>query len=419
MAAERNDIEKVLGLDRKQRRRGVLLAVVLLVAAVAAGGWYWMRGTPQDHGAGYVTAAVTRGDLTVTVTATGTVEPTNLVEVSSELSGTVRSVNVDYNDTVTKGEVLAELDTDKLEAALAHSQATLDVRQAKVAEATATVAETQAQYERTRQLAERDYSSVQALQAATAALARARAAADVARADVEVAQADLRTDEANLAKAKIRSPINGVVLERNVDVGQVVASSLQAPVLFTIAEDLRQMELWVDIDEADVAAVRVQHKATFTVDAYQGRTFPAEIAQLRYAPYTVDGVVTYRAVLSIDNSDMLLRPGMTATAEIVVARVSDALLVPNAALRFSPPVAQESSGKSGGGLLGLLISRPSLKTGTPAPAAADGTRTIWVLRDGKAVPVQVRTGQTDGLKTVVLDGGLKAGDRVITDVAGA
>jgi HlyD family secretion protein len=411
------DIEKVLEEAQAHgwRRRATL--AVFVAFAVALAGWFWVVRVSQSDKFAYVTEQVARGDLVVTVTATGTVEPTDLVEISSELSGTVRRVYVDANDRVTAGQVLAKLDTEKLEAALAHSKAALEARYARVAEAEATVAETHAQYERIKELAERNAASIQSLQAAEAAHARADAAAEVARADAKVAEADLAIDETNLAKACICAPIGGVILLRNVDVGQIVASSLQAPVLFTIAADLSEMELRVDIDEADVGAVQVGQKARFTVEAHQGRSFPAEIAEVSFAPQTIEGVVTYEAILSIDNSDRQLRPGMTATAEITVNEINAALLVPNSALRFAPPAEPTDTGSGGGGLLGLLIRNPHNENrSVPAAPEADGTRTIWTLRDDVATPAKVRTGPTDGQSTVILDGDLTEGDPVITDL---
>lgn len=417
MATDQRDINEVLSAAHAPRRRRKL-ALAAMAALVALGAWAWLRPSPDAAADAYVTAPVLRGPLTVTVTATGTVEPTNLVEISSELSGTLRAVNVDHNDPVTVGQELAQLDTDKLEAALSHSRAALDARRARVAEAEATVNEARQQYARIAALAERAVVSEQSLQAAQATLARAEASVAVAKADAKVAEADLRTDETNLAKACICSPINGVVLERNADVGQIVASALQAPVLFTIAEDLRQMELRVDVDEADMGVVTVGAEASFSVEAHQGRSYPARIAELRYAPQTIDGVVTYQAILSIDNSDLSLRPGMTATAEIVVARVADALLIPNAALRFAPPEAEEE-GEKGGGLLGLLLPRrPSDQPASPRDAGA-GARTVWALKDGAAVPVTVDTGATDGAMTAIAAGPLAAGDKVIIDMDAA
>ena len=412
------DIDAALDLApaRAPMWRRLGFAAALLAGAVGAGLWLTVGGGPTPDP--FVTEVLSRGPLTVTVTATGTVEPTNLVEISSELSGMVREVLVDHNDAVEIGQRLARLDTAKLDAQLAHARASLAARLARVAEAEATLREATDQHERVSALADRNFSTVQARDAAVANLRRAEAAVAVSRADADVARADLLLDETNLAKACICSPIRGVVLERNVEPGQIVASSLNTPILFTIAEDLAQMALRVDVDEADMGLVRVGQSARFTVEAYQGRSFPAAISELRYAPQTIDGVVTYEALLTIDNAELLLRPGMTATAEIIVAQVDDALLVPNAALRFTPPPVAEDA-KSGGGLLGLLIPR---RPGAAAPGAtpkidAEGWRTIWSARDGETAPIKVRVGASDGLRTEILDGPLAPGDRVITDLA--
>ncbi|MDH3263966.1 MAG: efflux RND transporter periplasmic adaptor subunit, partial [Paracoccaceae bacterium] len=291
MPSDKSDIAEILAAARPKHRARRLVLGLLALAVLGGAGWYFYARGAGEADTRYLTAAVERGGLTVTVTATGTVEPTNMVEISSELSGTVRVVNVDSNNSVSKGQILAELDTEKLEASIARSRATLEARRARVAEAEATEAEAAADYARIKALADRSVVSLQVLQSAEATRARAEAAARIARADARVAEADLRYEETNLLKACICSPIDGVVLGRNVDVGQIVASSLQAPVLFTIAEDLSQMELRVDIDEADVGAVQVGNRATFTVEAHQGRVFPAEIAEVLYAPQTVEGVV--------------------------------------------------------------------------------------------------------------------------------
>lgn len=411
------DAELDLAPRRNPVWRRLGLAAALVASAVGAGLWLAGGGPAPEP---FVVEAVARGPLVVTVTATGTVEPTNLVEISSELSGTMRAVLVDHNDRVEVGQQLAQLDTAKLDAQLAHAhaRASLAARLARVAEAEATLREASDQNDRVAALADRNVSTVQARDAAVANLRRAEAALAVSRADADVARADLLLDETNRAKACICSPIRGVVLERNVEPGQIVASSLNTPILFTIAEDLAQMELRVDVDEADMGAVRVGQPAQFTVEAYPGRRFPAAISELRYAPKTIDGVVTYEALLTIDNAELLLRPGMTATAEIVVEQVDDALLVPNAALRFAPPAEAEET-KSGGGLLGLLIPRrPGASAPSAAPSAdAEGWRTVWVPREGVATPVKVRAGASDGLRTVILEGSLAPGDLVITDMA--
>jgi HlyD family secretion protein len=395
------------------KSRYIIWAAITAAVVVLVG--YWLLvGFGSAGQVRYLTNDITRGDLTVIVTATGTVQPTNTVDVSSELSGVIRKVLVDYNASVKAGEPLAELDTDKLKAQVDHANATLNAAKAKVDEAKATVAEQKLTYERKQHLLARQATSQQDLDAAKAAYDRAIAGLGSAKAQVAVAEADLRVNETNLAKACICSPVNGIVLERAVEPGQTVATSLQAPVLFVIAEDLKQMELQVDIDEADVGSVREGQEAFFTVDAYPDRTFPARIEQLRYGSEEVEGVVTYKAVLRVDNEALLLRPGMTATAEIVVKRVKDALLVPNAALRFSPPSEKASEAPQQSLISMILPRRPSFRK----PSEREGTgadRVLWVLRDGAPADVPVTVGATDGARTEILGGDVKAGQPVIVD----
>ncbi|MGC9370295.1 MAG: efflux RND transporter periplasmic adaptor subunit [Paracoccaceae bacterium] len=415
MTQPKTDIDDIVraGSARRPLRRALWLVLLL---ALGAGGWLWWAGGSSEGERRYETVEAALAPVVVTVTATGTVEPTNLVEISSELSGTLREVLVDYNSTVKAGQELARLDTDKLEASLEHARASLAARKARVAEAEATLKEARDNYERMVELDRRGIVSLQDFRAAEAAYARAQAALKSAEADQSVAEADLKVEEANLAKACICSPIDGVVLDIDADPGQIVASSLQAPVLFTIAEDLRRMELRVDIDEADIGKVEVGDPAEFTVEAYQTRRFPAVISELRYASETVDGVVTYKAILSIDNDELLLRPGMTATADIIVERIDEALTVSNAALRFAPPAEPEEDEAEGRGLLGMLIKPPSVAPATRVTVSPEGWRTLWVLRDGEMQPVEVRTGETDGMVTEITEGGLAPGDRVVVDI---
>jgi len=417
MSAKRQqDVAAELGLgetSRNGRRWGRWLAMVLAGAAIAAAAVLWL-GLGDEASPQYRTVAAQRGPLTVRVTATGSVQPTNVVDISSELSGIVRTVKVDYNDRVKVGQALAELDTDKLEAEVAHSRATLLARQADVAEAEARVAEKRSEYRRVQRLQEKNFSSQADLDTAKAAYQTAQAALASARAEVAVAQANLDVDETNLKKACICSPIDGIVLTRQVEPGQTVASSLQAPVLFTLAEDLAKMELEVDIDEADIGKVEEGQRASFTVEAFPTLELPATIKELRYAPETVGGVVTYKAVLAIDNSDLILRPGMTATAEITVAHLEQALLVPNAALRFAP-VEQETAPESGSVLRKIFPHRPQRPRARAAAAGEHGERPLWVLRDGSAQAVTVTPGASDGSMTEILEGGLRPGDAVIVD----
>lgn len=401
------DIARTLGLGGRGGGRRWWVAAVLVAAAVVAGGWFLLRGNLTADKVQYDTATVSRGDFRVTISATGTVEPTNLVEVSSELSGTLKTVEVDFNDEVEVGTVLARLDTTKLEAQVAIAKASLDAAIARVAVAQASLDTARANYEIMRDLEARGVTTHQDLVAQQASFSRAQAELQSAQADRSLSEANLDLYKLDMAKACICSPIKGIVLDRAADPGQIVAASFSAPVLFTLAADLKQMQLQVDIDEADIGRVAVGNAAEFTVDAYPDRSFPAEISEIRFAPETVDGVVTYKAILSIDNSSMLLRPGMTATAEIVVAEVADALVVPNAALRYAPPRESESS-EDRSGLLGMIM--PHRPTGS---AAADA-KTVWALAGGIPREVPVRTGDSNGQVTQILGEALSEGDLVIT-----
>lgn len=392
------------------QRRG-LKWVAIAISAILLVVLIWFFGG-NSNAVSYVTEPVTRGSLTVIVTATGSVQPTKKVDVSSELSGTVRRVLVDYNSPVQADQVLAELDTDKLVATLNSYRAKLAAAQAKVAEAEVTAGEKERELARNVALAKTQAVSTRDNDQALAARDRAITSLASARADVKVAEADVQINEANLTKASIRSPINGVVLTRSVDPGSTVASSLSAPILFSIAEDLKKMELRVDVDEADVGKVRVGQSATFGVDAFPDRKFPAAIRDVRYASETTQGVVTYKAVLTIDNSELLLRPGMTATAEIKVTEVKDALLVPNASLRYAPPAASTTASRS---LLSrLLPGPPAFRAAAPREDTGQN-RTVWILRDGEPAPVKVVTGSSDGKRTEVQSGDLQVGQAVIVD----
>jgi HlyD family secretion protein len=386
----------------------VLIALGVVLVAVLAYWYFAGTGTTEIT---YTTQPIVRGDLAVNVRATGTIEPTDQVDISSELSGTVRSVYVDYNDTVKKGQVLAELDTETLDAQIASSRATRGAREAKVRELQATVSETKAAHDRAKTLRERQFLSAAGLEQARAAYDRAVASLGSARADVQTAQADLKAKQTNLGKATIRSPISGIVLDRNVEPGQTVASSLQAPVLFKLAQDLKRMQLEVDIDEADVSQVQKGDNATFWVEGFPEKTFPAQITAVRYSSETVAGVVTYKAILTIDNSELLLRPGMTATADIRVEDVKDALLVPNAALRFEPPTVT-SDNRSW--LQRLMPRGPGQRTSQASKSPGTG-KSVWILVNKQTVEREIKTGVSDGANTVVTGGELKPGERVVVD----
>jgi HlyD family secretion protein len=252
--------------------------------------------------------------------------------------------------------------------------------------------------------------------AADALLKRALSNEATLKAQISEAKWKLSIDQTNLSKAVIRSPINGVVLKRQVEPGQTVAASLQTPVLFTIAESLAQMEVQVDVDEADVAQVKVGQQASFTVDGYPGRTFSAVVKQVRFGPETVQGVVTYKTLLSVDNSDLALRPGMTATATITVQRTANVLLAPNLALRFAPPVAVATAPSSGSVLSRLFPRPPAASRPSDTADAKSKQQRVYVLRNGQPSAIPVTTGSTDGIITEITGGGIAVGMEVVTDI---
>ncbi|GAB6111382.1 efflux RND transporter periplasmic adaptor subunit [Desulfomicrobium salsuginis] len=400
---------------RRGRRWFWLLAVL---AALTAGGLLFLRNGKEAAGPGYKTEAAVVETLVVKVSATGNLQPTNQVDVGSELSGIIDQVLVDVNDRVEKGQVLARLDLSKLEDAVAKSRANLASAQAQVLQAGATVAQSRAELGRMRKvsaLSGGKVPSASEMDTAEADLKRAEADEAKTKAVVLQTRADLQTDETNLRKASIRSPIDGVVLAREVDPGQTVAASFQAPVLFTLAEDLAKMELQVDVDEADVGQVREGQNATFTVDAWPGRRFDAVITKVSYGSQEKDGVISYLTELQVDNGDLSLRPGMTGTAEITTLVRENALLVPNAALRFTPPETGVERQKSGGSLVGALMPRPPRQAAPQAKAANGTAPKVWLLQDGRPVPVEVQTGATNGRMTEILGGALAAGAEVVTE----
>lgn len=414
----RDSVSQTLGLsDSAKSRRPYLkwagIALALLVAVWLLLQW---RGSGNSQTLRYITEPVKQGNLTVTVTATGTLQPVNQVDVGSEISGTIRSVDVDYNDHVKKGQVLATMDTDQLQARVNQAQAALALAKAKVTESDATLKESRNQLRRAQELGKSGMNSQEDRDTAQATYERSVAALASSRAQVVQAQAALKAEQTTLEKATILSPINGIVLVRGVEPGQTVAASFQTPVLFTLAENLTQMELHVDVDEADVGQVKVGQQASFTVDAYPNKTFPAHITDVHYASQTVDGVVTYETVLRVDNSDLLLRPGMTATADIVVNKIMDAVLVPNAALRFSPPVSMTKKRSSGGLLRSILPHRPHREEKKREENTGKHQQ-VWVLENGQPQAVAVTAGATDGIMTQVSGDGIKPGMKIITDTS--
>ena len=380
------------------RRRWIALAIGIALVIML---FVLLPDSGEQQGS-YVTEEASSGPLVVTISASGTLQPTRSVDVGSELSGTLEAVLVNDNDRVTKGQVIARLDTSKLEDTVVKSRAAL-------AQMEATVAEARANLKRLRHVAELSGGKVPSqseLETAEASLQRAEANAASAR-------ATLKTDETNIAKAAIRSPINGVVLTRKVEPGQTVVAAMSTPVLFTIAEDLTKMELQVKVDEADVGTVKLGQSAHFTVSAWPGRTFPATIQRVGLGSTITDNVVTYKTILAVANDDLALRPGMTATARITTANRDNVLLVPNAALRFVPPTSMAPAAT--GSIVSRLMPRPPMQRSQKPKAAQGATPQVWVLADGKPVAVPVQAGASNGRQTEIVAGDLKPGMAVITD----
>ncbi|MDO7833706.1 efflux RND transporter periplasmic adaptor subunit [Sphingobium sp. HBC34] len=400
---------------------GLILLVVLLLLARCFSG---------EDKPNYATREVRTGDLTVSVSATGNLKPINQVDVGSEQSGKITAVYVDVNDRVTRGQKLAELDTRRLVDTVNQNQAQVASAQASVAQAQAQVALAKATLDRQLSVFNLSGGKVPArteIDAARADYQGAVATLRSAQAQVDVARSQLSSAQTNLSIAQIVSPVNGVVLSRDIEPGQTVAASLNAPVLFTLAEDLTQMEVEVSVDEADVGQVKEGQSASFAVDAFPGRTFPARVTRVNVGSNasssssststtttsTTGTVVAYTAVLAVDNKDETLRPGMTATADIVTQELHDVLLVPNSALRFKP-----SATKQGGGITSVLPGPGRMRRGGGSRQVSFGagsSQTVYVVgEDGNPKAVQVTVGASDGSRTVVTGGDLKAGARVIT-----
>ena len=416
------DLQNLLGNDHPPHwwQRSALWISTAVLVAVVGGIIYWQSQQQSKAAPVYVTEPLKKGDVTLTVSANGTLQPTRSVNIGSELSGTVKRVLVDVNDRIKAGQVLVELDTAKLVDQVTQSRAGLASAQAQLAQAVATTKEvraTLARFEEVARLSGGKVPSATELDSAKAAVERAVGSEAAARASVTESRAGLATTETNLSKASIRSPINGVVLSRTVDPGNAVAASLQAVTLFSVAEDLAQLKLDVAVDEADVGAVKVDQKATFTVSAFPARRYPATINRVAFGSTKTDNVVTYTTTLNVDNGDLSLRPGMTAAATIVAKEARGVLLVPNTALRFSP-TSSNGAAAANTSILSKMMPRPSRNT-RPKTAGTDprggGARQIWVLQENQPVAMQVKTGISDGRNTEVSGEGLSEGMAVITE----
>jgi len=378
---------------RSSRRRIVrVIAGVIAVAAIVAGaGWAWLSWHAAATPA-YLTDPAVRGDLVVTLAATGNLQPTQEVAVSSLIAGTILSVDVDYNQAVTKGQPLAHLNADDYDARRKRAAAGVEAQAAARDAAAATVTDASAAFERAEKLNADNVVSMREAELALSALTRAKANLAAAEAQLKAAEADLTSAESDYAKTTLVSPIDGVVLDVNAEAGQTVGSASLATALFVLATDLKRLDLELDIDEADVPHVAVGDQARFTVEAAPDRPLQGVIRQIRSAPTVSDGVTSYKAIVAVDNSAGTLKPGMTATADIQTDSILDVLTVSNAALRFAPKT---------------LPVRPSNQAG------------VYVLNaDGSLRAVPVTVGITDGQRTAIVSGELAVGDLVVTGTKG-
>ena len=377
--------DAVPAVPRRRTRRGLVQGgVALLVLVALAGVWWWTaaRSAPPR----YLTAAVTRGDVTRAVTATGTVNPVLTIIVGSYVSGVIQQISCDYNTEVKQGQVCATIDPRPYQAVVDQDKANLDVARAQLGKDRAALAYAQVNDQRNRQLVLRNYVSKNVADSSRSVYQQAKAQVALDQATIEQRQALLAAAEINLGYTSIVSPVNGTVVSRNVTIGQTVAATFQTPTLFLIATDLTKMQVDTNVSESDVGGMKQGQEASFTVDAFPGRVFRGAVEQVRQSPQTVQNVVTYDVVVAVANADLALKPGMTAAVDIVTARRPGVLRVPDQALRYTP---------------------------SGAPAAPAGTSRVWVLRGGKPVAVPIGRGLDDDTNTEILTGDLQPGDRVI------
>jgi HlyD family secretion protein len=416
---------QILAMTKKRRRRSLIQKILLAVVVLGVGGGlYWQRAVQgKSAGPRYVTAQAKVGQLRETVMATGKFKGLDSVDVGAQISGRVAKVLVDFNDQVKAGQTLAEIDPAQLISRVEQSRAQVSASDASQRLAKATLAQSKAALARAKDMAEKGLISSKDLEAAQADAERAEASVGSAQSQSILARASLKDAETSLSWSSIKAPIDGVVLARLIEPGQTVAASLQSPVLFTVARDLTQLTLYVDIDEADIGKLREGQDASFTVGAWPSRKFPSKVVSVHNLPTAGQAVVTYQAVLSVDNQELLLRPGMTATASIVTSDRADVLTVPDAALRYTPPAGPKEKASSSPFMpmtpprMGGGQRRPGGGSGAPKGDAAGGAArgSVWVLENGVAKRVSIETGGSDGQNTEVKSGPIKPGTVVITD----
>ncbi|RXJ80925.1 efflux RND transporter periplasmic adaptor subunit [Arcobacter sp. F2176] len=405
-----NDLDKYK--SKKGKKSNLFIGIFLLLIIVGLCFYFFMFNQNEQKEFHYDTSKIKKGDLEVVVSATGNLKPTNSVDIGIEVSGTIKDIYVDFNDEVKVGQILAKLDTTKLQSQVDSSKASLTIAKANLKENEVNVKSKKLTYTRTLRMYEQSggkYPSQNILDESKFDYESALSSFDSMEAKVKQAEFNLKTDEQNLDKAVVKSSINGIVLNRAVEVGQTVAASMSTPVLFTLAKDLSKMDLVVSIDEADVADIKKGLNVTFTVDAYPKETFKGKIKQVRLNPVEVNGVVTYETVVLVDNEKLFLRPGMTASAEIITKESKDKLLVPNSALRFKPTLKNKEN-KNGAGIVGP--KRPMVKREAKSVGKIEFGN-VWILKDNKPQRIRIKILDTNGTVTSVESKDLKVDDEVI------
>lgn len=397
--------------SKKRINRKFIYIATAIVSFLAIVLFFIFNGNNKSNKIEYITKKVTQGDLSVVVSTTGNLNPTNSVEIGIEVSGTLKEIFVDFNDEVKAGQILAKIDTVKLQSQVDSSTAALAIAVANQKESQVLLNNKKTLYDRTLNMYKNSggkYPSKNELDDTRFSYEAAIESLEAAKAKVLQAQSNLKTDKQNLEKASVKSSIDGIVLNREVEVGQTLAATMSAPKLFTIAKDLTNMDLIVSIDEADVADIKKDLPVTFTVDAYPNKVFNGKVKQVRLNPVDTNGVVTYETVVSVDNEDLLLKPGMTATAKIITKESKNKLLIPNGALRFKPKMQEQKNG--GVNLVGPNMNRP-------ANVARDLSKKelspIFILENNQPKRVMVKVLDSDGKLTSIESEELKVNDEVI------
>jgi HlyD family secretion protein len=405
-----------------------LIVIIAVVAAIGVGGIAYSRARSTTKEAAPITAAVTRGDVVEKVSATGTLQPVTTVQVGTQVSGTIKALYADFNSEVRKGQVIAELEPSLFQTQVEQARATMTKLQADADRAQVDVEDTQTKLRRAQELFDQKLIARTDLETAQASAAQSQAALKSAQAQITQARAALNQVQVNLNNTIIKAPIDGVVISRNVDVGQTVAASMQAPTLFVLAQDLTRMQVSASVDESDIGQIATGQKVSFRVDAYPADTFTGTVSQVRLNPTTEQNVVSYTTMIDVPNPEMRLKPGMTATVTIQIAGSENVLRVPNSALRFRPAAGAWGSGVGdpGSGVSGIqgsaLIDRAAATSGRGgAPRAVSNVDRsigrVWTIRNGALEPVRIRMGVSDGAMTAVVEGDLKEGDQVVTGIA--